>query len=497
MSHIPVVPYRLSSKPPDLVRRLVWVANGLKERVPGLQDTPLPRITREALQSAPRLLLEDGSSIREPELQRDTTSYLDRARLRAGDGDLVICPNPVPTAFEDYCQEYLALGRVEWLQPSGRGNRRHLAHFLEADREAWQRLVEWVKEKETVVIDPYVSNLDVWDMARRLRQETGSQVFVLGAPPALSDWVNHKVHFIETVWDLFGQDATPETRIAGSLQEIVQAVRELANSCQRVIVKMPDSAGGVGNISLPSEEVWRNSREHFQVRLEKELCSRRWTPGVETVISPWLRDILASPSVQTWIPLPGEDPVVEGVFEQKIVGWQGEFCGCKPALFPTHLLQRMVDQGWLLARLFQELGYLGRCSFDFLLEGDAIPSSRTLILECNGRWGGTSLPMTMMNRILGNWKSVSYTVSFCGGPDLKHLGFQEILGAMGNRIFDVRDHRGFLILFNPTRLDLGLGIEVLAMGKSPAQADQRLNRARQILSWIAKPRGTIWSQAPA
>ena len=54
------------------------------------------------------------------------------------------------------------------------------------------------------------------------------------------------------------------------------------------------------------------------------------------------------------------------------------------------------------ATLFQDLGYFGRCSFDCIVTGAADGGPEVHWIECNGRWGGVSVPMTFVNRLFGN-----------------------------------------------------------------------------------------------
>ena len=84
----------------------------------------------------------------------------------------------------------------------------------------------------------------------------------------------------------------------------------------------------------------------------------------------------------------------------------------------------MVTRSWLLAVLFQRLGYVGRCSFDLLVVGESLATARAEFLECNGRWGGTSGPMMLMNRLFGDWATRPYATMECraalAGPPAAH-----------------------------------------------------------------------------
>lgn len=53
----------------------------------------------------------------------------------------------------------------------------------------------------------------------------------------------------------------------------------------------------------------------------------------------------------------------------------------------------------MIASLVQRLGYVGRLSLDALIVGEDFSSADLHWIECNGRWGGVSIPMTLAARL--------------------------------------------------------------------------------------------------
>jgi hypothetical protein len=179
---------------------------------------------------------------------------------------------------------------------------------------------------------------------------------------------------------------------------------------------------------------------------------------------------------------------VEGVFVQATIGQEGSFSGAVPANFPVDLSQRLVDHCWLLARLFQRLGYVGRCSFDLILIGDRLQDSRMEFIECNGRWGGTSLPMTLMNRLFGDFAARDFEIHiFEQVVDLDCLSFVDLLSEFRDDLFDVRTGRGSLIFYNPGRISLKSGVSVIILSKNGEPNSQEfLERLQAVASRYAK-----------
>ena len=123
---------------------------------------------------------------------------------------------------------------------------------------------------------------------------------------------------------------------------------------------------------------------------------------------------------------------MDGIFEQAFEGPGGGVRGgVVPPIFRGAFSDEVVDRSWLIGRLFQRLGYVGRCSFDLILVGERMDRSRLEFVECNGRWGGTSLPMTLVNRLLPSRTRRPYVVRSLPLPSPTRVRFAADSGAPG------------------------------------------------------------------
>lgn len=180
------------------------------------------------------------------------------------------------------------------------------------------------------------------------------------------------------------------------------------------------------------------------------------------------------------------------MFQQALDGRAGIFRGCTRAGLPEAPSRALVTRSWLLAALFQRLGYVGRCSFDLLLAGASLATARAEFLECNGRWGGTSGPMTLMNRLFGDWAARPYATMECQLPGLDRLRFVDVLGNLGPDLYDRRTGRGWLIIYNPGPLTLGSGLQYLALGPTWEEAARRATvEVPERLQRLVAERGSI------
>ncbi len=144
------------------------------------------------------------------------------------------------------------------------------------------------------------------------------------------------------------------------------------------------------------------------------------------------------------------------------------------ARLPEDTTRRMVDRCWLLAFLYQRLGYVGRCSFDILLVGTDPERAALHLLECNGRWGGASLPMTLMNRLFGDWATRDFAVGKIIPPPGRYPSLSSLLEALD--VWDVRTGRGTVIVANPGCLPAGNGFEAITLGSDRDEAIDRAER---------------------
>ncbi|MHC4989448.1 MAG: hypothetical protein ACYTGC_00565, partial [Planctomycetota bacterium] len=277
---------------------------------------------------------------------------------------------------------------------------------------------------------------------------------------------NHKLAFADIVRTLLGPDMVPSTSEASNFAVLSTRVRDLAQAFRFVGLKVPDSAGGGGTLVVEAERFRTKSLASIRRTLKEILWGLSWSGERPLLVGAWETEVLCSPSVQLWIPPGGDEPVVEGVFEQYI-DWSGHsFVGARPARITDASIEQIVNQCSLLGMLFQQLGYVGRCSFDALLVGQSFDDARLEFVECNGRWGGTSTPMTLMNRLFGDWMRQPYAVRECPVDGLDRFVLADLMQQLAADLWDSRTGTGRIILYNPDRMQAHAAINILALGET-------------------------------
>ncbi len=480
---IPVVAQIVPALPAERIARAARIAERLRRADPALARTdPLGRDLGAGLGPWPSLVLEDHGAIALFETEGNL-AYSYRALLLAGEGDTALIGVARSPAFEAYCAGPLGLGRPEILAPAEPAAAPSLAGAAEADAALLARLAERAQAAGGLNLVPYMSGADVWRLGARIAEAAGRPVRVAAPPPGLARAVNDKLWFAERVSELLGACALPETVPAHGFAALAGRVEEMAESHASLALKLTRSASSAGNMVLDLSELAGLSTKGLHARLRARLEAAGWSERFPVLVTAWERPVLASPSVQVWVPDPAAGlPVVEGVFDQITHGETAVFAGAEPTRLPEPWQRRLAEEAVCLSLLFQHLGYFGRCSFDAILVGETEAAAALHWIECNGRWGGTSLPMTLANRLIGDWRRAWPVILEGYAMDRPPRPLDAVLAEVGADLFDRAARPRGAVILSPGRLERAEGYELLVLEPSREAAHARAARVAATIS---------------
>jgi hypothetical protein len=270
---------------------------------------------------------------------------------------------------------------------------------------------------------------------------------------------------------VLGRSALPPTATVFGRAALARRLLSLATRHAQVAVKVPDSAAALGNVVLDAPDLAGHTASHVAGTVFELLRVAGWRGEFPLLVTGWEQPIVASPSVQLWVPRPDESgPLIEGVFDQLLIGRGGAFAGATPSSLPAHWRHRLAAEAARLAGLFQRLGYFGRCSFDAIIVGDGDQDWRLHWIECNGRWGGVSIPMTLANRLVGDWRRRPFVIVDRDGLRRCSRRLEDVLDDMVDELLlpGVRDTG--LVILSPGRLEAGTGYNLMVLAESTAAA---------------------------
>lgn len=473
LRHLPIIPYAVGELTPNESWRLDSLAEQLRQQEPALRSSNWfgPLVTA-GMGVGPWTILSDH---REIALATEEFAYLYEYRLSmlARDGDCVVLSGARHEEFEEYRRSKLGLGSFVALQAPlrpGAAPRNLAARCLE-EGAMIERLAEIASRAGELTVLPYMGSGHTWLLGREISQRASVPVYVAAPPPALVRRVNDKAWFARTVEALLGPNAVPPAIAISGAAAMAASVRALAERSDFVAVKIPDSAGSVGNLVFPARSFRGRRLREVRETLITRLREVGWNARYPLVVQVWETKVLSSPSVQIWVPNLGDGlPIIEGIFEQIVEGEKAKFVGSRASHLCDDVCERVIREGSQLAGLFQRLGYFGRMSLDCILTRQANGGTLVGWIECNGRWGGVSIPMTLVNRLTGNWHLHPFVVAQRTDLDLPPRTFRQILDLLSELLFPRGQKLSGVVLLAPQALELGRGYQFVAVADDESEA---------------------------
>ncbi len=429
-----------------------------------------------AMAGLPVLQLDDVSGIPFLEGVVGVEYYQLRARVRARPGDLFAATCPDIPAYERYNRDHLGLGDVQFVEAPPSGPPIRVAEACRVG-PAFDRLLQVTRDAGGLVIHPYMGIEPVWALARDLAARAGAPVGVLAPPPPVTWFANDKRHLTDLARQLvtprLGTDAvvpTLEGTTADALAThlLALAARPGAPADGRVALKLTRCASAMGNGVFAARDLLAAGHAKVARQVAAFLEAKQWEPGDPVLAVVW-EDTDVSPSSQLWIPPAGEGaPRLDGLYEQILHGPERIFWGSVPSRLAPDVHAWLARASLLVARAYQHLGYVGRCSFDFILAGPT-----PVFVECNGRWGGTSTPMHLVDRLFPAGRP-AYRARDVVVPHLVGGDFQDVLDALGDLLYDHRTGQGRFVLYNVGCLPQYGKLDVIALGRDVDDATHAL-----------------------
>ena len=135
-----------------------------------------------------------------------------------------------------------------------------------------------------------------------------------------------------------------------------------------------------------------------------------------------------------------------------------------------------------MAVVLQHLGYVGRCSLDAILVGNDETTARLYWVECNGRWGGASIPMTLNQRL----DRMDSTTTICTIFEETHQHAEprrlnDVLKILEPYLYRHERREHGVVLLSPGRLLDGTGYEFMVRHADVGSAMQLGAKAASLL----------------
>ncbi|MGE4620036.1 MAG: hypothetical protein AAEJ04_09545 [Planctomycetota bacterium] len=420
----------------------------------------------------PVLHLDDVSGIPFLTGVKGVDEYQHRARVRCGDGDLFATVTDPTAGYEQYCQDFLGMGSPQHLYSRPSDGPLEVSEGC-SQGETYQQLIEKARSAGGLLIEPYMGIEATWELGEKIAADSGVPIQIVAPPPEVTWVANDKAFFSELVSDVVGKEALVVTRTATDVETLSRHLRDISVGVKRVAIKRTRCASAMGNRLLQTADIVDLSISELESRVSEFLASMDWPVGEEVIACVWEETDL-SPSTQWWIPPRGiRRPRIDGIYEQILEGEEKLFVGSRPSTLPTNINEALVAQSRPVVHALQELGYVGRCSFDHLVVGDPLGDPVLRITECNGRWGGTSTPMHLIDRVIPGERPAYRAQDFID-ESLIGVPFPQLCERIGEQLLDVRSGEGQFLLYNVGPLRQSGKFDVIAIAADSDEADRLL-----------------------
>ncbi|MFU8804660.1 MAG: hypothetical protein ACNA8W_12675 [Bradymonadaceae bacterium] len=419
---------------------------------------------------APVLHLEDITGI--PFLQdiAGIEEYQHRARVRAGTGDIFVAVSDPAIGYEDYCRDHLGLGSPHFLQTKAARNNPMAVALACCEGPALDELVKYAEAGGGLAIHPYMAIEAVWEMAACIARKTSAPVEIIGPPPPILWLANDKSHLSHLVSRSLGEEYVVETRRASSAREISEDLLDLAAHHELVGIKRTRCASAMGNIVFDAAFLRGLPPGEALALVQAFLHRTEWVEGEDVLIVEWVKTDL-SPSTQLWIPPTGQGNVLlQGIYEQLLSGPEKVFVGSRPSTLPAPVNAELAGASMVVGEALQALGYVGRCSFDFIVCGDIHGDFQIKFTECNGRWGGTSTPMHLVDRLIKSPRPAYVAKDYFLPESHVGMSFVEFLKLVDSELFDPATGKGRFIVYNVGPYQSKGKLDIIGLGESPEDA---------------------------
>lgn len=459
----------------DLRERALLLARDLREEydLAARLDQFEPWRETSSSEEIPTLHFDDVSGIPFVDDVPGVEEYQHRARIRAGEDDAVATTTAPVSGYERYNRSYLDLGAPTHVVADPGEAPLAVADAC-ARGDAFDTLVEWASGTERIRLEPFMAIEPVWRLASRLEEAADVDATVRGPPPPALWFANDKLRMANLLDRLFDRRLHPEGEVATDVDDMVDGLLELAERFPRVALKRIRCASAMGNLVFDSEQILARDRADLGDEVAEFLDYSGWPEGREVLLVRWLEASL-SPSTQGWIPPADEGPpLVDGIYRQMLEGGTCVFAGSRPYQAPPRLRRDLLRTSLGLLEVLQHLGYVGRCSFDFIVSGDPAGDYELRMVDCNGRWGGTSLPMQLVDRLVEG-RRPPYRAQDLVGPELEGAEFDDVVDVCDEQLFRTDDQSGRFIFYNVGPLDEYGKLDVVSLGRTQVDAERGLD----------------------
>ena len=401
----------------------------------------------------------------------------DRSLLWLGDSKLVFVTTDVPHAA--YLRRHFGYQNTGYLAPATPSL--WLSLDILKEPKLLTALIEYAGPQRTVQIVPYETTPQFLQLVDTLRQKHGLTVHLPESPLPqnlwIRDYVDTKAGFrqLASQWLANAADLLPEGIVCQTLQEAAKVVYWFNANNRACLVKTNRGESSLGHRVIKPGEF--ETTQQILTTLEQNRFLRHDLIIVEEFIySP----NLTSPSLEIFVP-----PITQGPPEITYLSNQlfPEFGNFSGVLISRDLLTEdwystLAENGLLLARKLQQMGYVGHFDLDTIVD----ERGRVFLLEINSRrTAGTHAHEFACHHFGPNYLEDTVILSHSSIPSGAITNLQSLLEKINDFLYPLNRQRKGVIISRSSVLVTGK-FGCLIVGNSTEEVVNLQNRLIKCLT---------------
>ena len=177
-----------------------------------------------------------------------------RIGLLAADGDILVLAQKRNILFENYLKKLLNISNLDVIEVTTqiKRERKSLPERCLKSKELFEHILRITRLSNGLCIVPHIATGHVWRLAYELSSQSKCAISICGPSPRMSLRANDKLWFASLVQEIFDPRSIPPTFAAYGPAALTGQIMHLAKRYERVVIKIPNSAGSAGNLALDS-----------------------------------------------------------------------------------------------------------------------------------------------------------------------------------------------------------------------------------------------------
>lgn len=396
----------------------------------------------------------------------------------ADKNDILITRKPVNIYFEKYISKKVGYSLPTIITLRHNYNSKSFYESIINDKKTILEIINLVKNNsDNQTIHPYLYNNSIKQIGDILISCSGKNINYESPPSLLKQKLKQKIYFKTLVKNILGDNKTPPFYIAENIEAFIKIIKQLESKKSMAMLKLPFKIGSQNNYKINI----KNSKKIINViKKINDLIDNGTNYFKEPLlIEKFIESAKCFPTVQLFIKGEGRIKLIR--ICNQIIDFNWRCIGSNyPVNLKYELKEKIIEDSLKLARYISTTGYKGNCNFDLIVKNNSY-----YFLECNPRWGSTSYPSLLMQKLFPDNKNYYYAEELYS-PELKNLSVALLLKKSDTYLYDKLNNDEGIIIYNISKLQLFGKMSYISFSKNKNNVNKYCSKFKKSISTYLK-----------